>query len=85
MWLSNVGADCFTGISRFSQHFDNDVRCAHQIRHGGSSCTYLSSRGSRNNKFDAINLFLNFFVKLITAIIPPIIAQLLLYLHKDIY
>ena len=82
---NNVGADCFTGISRFSQYFDNYVRYGHQIRHGGSSCTYLALRGSQNNKCDAIFLFFTFVVKLISAIIPPIIAQLLLYLHKDIY
>ena len=82
--MPQCGGQQFTGISRFSLYFDNDVSYGHQIRHGGSSCTSLASGGSRNNKCDAICLFVTFFVKLISAIIPLIIAQLLLYLHKDI-
>ena len=75
-------ADCYTDILYLHPYLDNGVPNFLKMRYSDSSCSYLGLCKSRHNNYNAICLFLTFFVKTSLLIFPLIFAQSLLNFHK---
>ena len=63
-------------------YLDNGVPNFLKMWYGDSSYSYLGLCKSRHNNYNAICLFLTFFVKTSLLIFPIIFAQSLLNFHK---
>ena len=77
-----LGADCYTDILYLHPYLDNGVPNFLKMWYGDSSYSYLGLCKSRHNNYNAICLFLTFFVKTSLLIFPLIFAQSLLNFHK---